>query len=555
MADNIPDDLDDLLNSIRNEDDSSKESSALVVIPKEKKVDNKKTVTVKATVVSTDKFTKGKSSSKNTAQSAQKISQKSESNTLLIEKLSEINNNVKSALSFFQMSESLAEKRAEEERVAADRAVNQAKENKVERNKEKKEISAGLKSAVEPVKNVFDSIFDIFKRFAFIALLNEIVAFLKDPIKYLQKGIDVANNIIGKVEKGIDAIIKNAFVNPFNTFIGLLNKGIVELTNGINGLTSKVGLPELSLFQIPAIGEVPSIEGAIPRIPTAQSMADFVTGGGGSDQPQTAEGQAQTTQTGQPAQGSSADLKAAIRSAEAGGDYGAVFRRYLGGFSRRNEDITKMSIAEVVQYQKDYIAHQKALGIPQDKRSAAVGAYQMLYPDTAAKALGIPLSAKFDKKTQDALAEYYLNMAGQQEFKAGKITAEQYNDRLAGQFASLKTAKGVGVYDNDGLNRGYASVLDIIKRSVNQVQSPAPQPAKPPQAQVSAMKSPQQTPPAPPKKSATPTVMPVMGGGGGAGNNATSSSQASQKQIPVFSATDITNPVTLSIKSLYNIVA
>ena len=75
-----------------------------------------------------------------------------------------------------------------------------------------------------------------------------------------------------------------------------------------------------------------------------------------------------------------------------------------------------MSIADVVQYQKDYLAHQTAMGIPVDQQSAAVGAYQMLYPDKAAKELGIDMSAKFDQATQDKLAEYYLNMAGQQDY-------------------------------------------------------------------------------------------------------------------------------------------
>ena len=39
-----------------------------------------------------------------------------------------------------------------------------------------------------------------------------------------------------------------------------------------------------------------------------------------------------------------------------------------------------MTITELVKYQNDYLAHQKAEGVPKDSRSAAVGAYQMLYP-------------------------------------------------------------------------------------------------------------------------------------------------------------------------------
>ena len=156
-------------------------------------------------------------------------------------------------------------------------------------------------------------------------------------------------------------------------------------------------------------------------------------------------------------------LKGKIRSLESGGDYGSTFKKYLGGFSRKDEDITKMTINQVVQYQKDYIAHQRALGIKKEHRSAAVGAYQMLYPDRAARALGIDLNSKFDQETQDKLAEYYLNMAGQQDYLSGKITAEQYNDGLAGQFASIKKTDGSGVYDDDGLNSAYGTVLEEIK--------------------------------------------------------------------------------------------
>ena len=163
----------------------------------------------------------------------------------------------------------------------------------------------------------------------------------------------------------------------------------------------------------------------------------------------------------------SGDLKAEIRSAESGNDYGATFRKYLGGFSRSNEDITKMSINQVVQYQKDYLSHQRKLGIPITQRSAAVGAYQMLYPDVAAKALGVPLSRKFNKETQDLLANYYLNAAGRKEFETGKISAEEYNNRLAGQFASLRTTSGRGRYDDDGLNKAYKDILPLLKNKQN----------------------------------------------------------------------------------------
>ncbi len=158
------------------------------------------------------------------------------------------------------------------------------------------------------------------------------------------------------------------------------------------------------------------------------------------------------------------DLKTVIRAGESDDDYGAVFDAYLGGFPRRDEDITNMSINQVVKYQKDYLAHQQKLGIPKNEQSAAVGAYQMLYPEVAAESMGIPLSSKFNRENQDLMAEHYLNAAGQQKFRSGQITAEQYNNQLAEQFASLQTTEGVGVYDEDKINKGRESVLGILKR-------------------------------------------------------------------------------------------
>ena len=158
------------------------------------------------------------------------------------------------------------------------------------------------------------------------------------------------------------------------------------------------------------------------------------------------------------------DLRSAIRQGESDGNYSATYSGYLKGFPRAGEDLTKMTISQVIQYQKDYIDYQRSLGIPPNKRSAAVGAYQMLYPEKAAAYVGIPLNAKFNKENQDKMLDYYLDMAGRKQYERGEITAEVYNDRLAGQFASLKTVTGEGVYDYDGINRATKSVLDLIRK-------------------------------------------------------------------------------------------
>ena len=157
-------------------------------------------------------------------------------------------------------------------------------------------------------------------------------------------------------------------------------------------------------------------------------------------------------------------LKNKIAEGESNNDYGAMYSRDQEGFSRGDEDITKMTINEVDALQTDYLNYQTSIGREDGDRSAAMGAYQMLNPKKVAELMGLdPETTVFDKDTQDQMSEYYLNYSGLKEFKAGEITAEEFNNRLAEQFASIETTDGKGVYDDDGLNKANTSVLDIIK--------------------------------------------------------------------------------------------
>ena len=170
----------------------------------------------------------------------------------------------------------------------------------------------------------------------------------------------------------------------------------------------------------------------------------------------------------------SGDLKTRIRQLESGNNYATPFKAYLSGFGRAGEDLTKMTINEVVQWQKAYLRHQAQMGIPQSKRSAAVGAYQMLFPELAADYAGVSRNALFSPANQDKMVEYYLDMAGQKKWKSGQISNAAYNNGLAGQFASIKRADGKGVYDNDGINKAYGTVLDILSGSPRPPSSQTP---------------------------------------------------------------------------------
>ena len=61
------------------------------------------------------------------------------------------------------------------------------------------------------------------------------------------------------------------------------------------------------------------------------------------------------------------------------------------------------------------------------------------------------------------MSEYYLKYAGLEDFEAGKISAETFNNRLAEQFASIETTDGKGVYDDDGMNKAKDNLMHILK--------------------------------------------------------------------------------------------
>ena len=156
-------------------------------------------------------------------------------------------------------------------------------------------------------------------------------------------------------------------------------------------------------------------------------------------------------------------LKNEVAEGESNNDYGAMYSRDQEGFERGDEDITKMTINEVDKLQTDYLNYQTSIGREDDK-SAAMGAYQMLEPKKVAEMMGLdPETTIFDKETQDMMSEYYLKYSGLEDFEAGKISAEEFNNRLAEQFASVETTDGKGVYDDDGMNKAKNNLMDILE--------------------------------------------------------------------------------------------
>jgi hypothetical protein len=120
-----------------------------------------------------------------------------------------------------------------------------------------------------------------------------------------------------------------------------------------------------------------------------------------------------------------------------GGGYTAMFP------SESHPQILGMTINEVIAFQKEKLKD--------GRRSAAIGRYQMLYPENYAKAAGIPLTAKFSPENQDKMVIAYLKKYRKLDlWLQGKISDAAFSEELAREFGTFKSASGFVLPNNTG---------------------------------------------------------------------------------------------------------
>ena len=130
-------------------------------------------------------------------------------------------------------------------------------------------------------------------------------------------------------------------------------------------------------------------------------------------------------------------------------------------------------------------------------RSEAAGRYQIL-EDTLRglyDEAGLTIDSLFDARGQDRLAESLLVRRGLRRFLAGSITAEDFANNLAREWASLPCVsgpkKGKSYYAGDGLNAALVDVKPFLAavRAVAPAAPPAPAPQSPWAALVALLSS------------------------------------------------------------------
>ena len=134
---------------------------------------------------------------------------------------------------------------------------------------------------------------------------------------------------------------------------------------------------------------------------------------------------------------------------ESGGDYNKMY----GGKS--NPELANMTIAEVLELQKKNVS---ALG------SSAIGKYQFMKKTIEGFISEGVISPtdKFDAATQEKMGMALLERRGYSKYKTGKMSAEEFANNVAAEWAGMPMANNKSKYAGDGKNKSLVDRQDFM---------------------------------------------------------------------------------------------
>jgi len=140
-----------------------------------------------------------------------------------------------------------------------------------------------------------------------------------------------------------------------------------------------------------------------------------------------------------------------IGKIESQGNYNVL----VGG--KTKSDLTDMTVAQVLEFQKT----MRQMG----HESTAVGKYQIIQKTLEGLVAqgAARMDEKFNAATQDRLAIALMRGRGLDGYQSGKLSAAQFADNLAREWASLPLASGRSAYQGVGSNKALASRDDFMK--------------------------------------------------------------------------------------------
>ena len=142
-----------------------------------------------------------------------------------------------------------------------------------------------------------------------------------------------------------------------------------------------------------------------------------------------------------------------IAEPESGGNYNA----YYGNARNQTTRFTDMTVGQVLDWQR-----RKSGPTP-------VGRYQFVrgtLEDQYASA-GLELDDRFDEEAQDKLAVHLMRRRGLDEYMQGGLSAEEFGNRLAKEWAAMPLLSGPGkgdsYYAGDGVHSRAADAGGVLR--------------------------------------------------------------------------------------------
>ena len=504
-----------------------------------------------------------------------------------------LNNNIK--------KKKAEQKAASDAKKAGEKEKSREKESRFESAAVKK-LSGAAQKVLEPVKGIFDTIWNFIKNIGLGIAALRLIEFLTDPGKFFR---DLGNQIIDALNTVIKSVFDVLFW-PMNQFINVLNGAVNEFEFAINNTIGKIpGIPDLKLPDIPNI-ESPQIP-KIKEPTTAQGMAgggqvDSSTGtkisSMGSDTQLVALQPGEVVMSKKAVDAYGADTLLGMNAAAGGtntpkmgmvpgyqgggmvgGGYGTSEQRKMldaisfaegttksygtvyGGQNVPDLAAGKMTIGQVLEMQRTGMHKGKQVYKKDGYDSDATGRYQFM-------SYVLREEASKQSKSMDTL----FTPAMQDELILGRISrfrgvtpellkqqgmSDKVIDMLAPEFASFPNLFGPDAKGRVGTNSSYygqggksASAIKKAYGDSTDVGGSSTTPSSPTGRQNLP---PSIRPPMSGSSGGGGTSV-VMAGGGGSQQSLSSSAGGNQSVAPMFSPIDENNPELLVVKSIYNIV-
>ena len=190
--------------------------------------------------------------------------------------LTKIEDNLSKILGNFDKQIELEKEKQDDLRVSGDIAGDKAREDKLEKSKEKGMLKTGIEKAVKPVNDFMGQIMNFFKNILLGSVVQGLLQILEDPEKIMKPLRDFANGVIdfgNMLIKGVNRFI----LGPINFVVQGLLDGLQFILNPIGMLARIFKLGEVDLPLDKFRENIQPVQ--IPEIPRIEPKAEMQGGG------------------------------------------------------------------------------------------------------------------------------------------------------------------------------------------------------------------------------------------------------------------------------------